>query len=454
MRAEKFLRSLSPRHLALASFVAFALNGPASAAEPGSLCTPQGYTVGFFNGVWNTQADALSGLQALRGTIGDTKNDEPIEYTLFYNDTGSEVGASGRQDLAEVFIQRALEYDASGELGRRFEYFWEAAGNTDHSFFERVVNTMGAELGILDGIATAIITQSVAGWSMLLSDPPTLSNYTEHRAQLDSLSIEGQKLLLVAHSQGNLFVNQAYDYVEVAVGSNSVKTLHIAPASPTTRGEHILADIDVVINGLRVQGIGSVPPININLPFSSRDPSGHTLVDTYLDPSRAARARIRNMADSALASLESPENDAAIASRGFFTVTLTWDGDGDVDLHVREPLGTDVGYFNKQGYAGYLDVDNTWAYGPEHYFASCNPAGSSRPSLQTGNYRIGINNYADATGRTATVQISFAQGGQPLTRVLNVGPEMFADGNGSNSIYVANVKVTEDADGHYSAEAN
>ncbi|MNR44488.1 hypothetical protein D3C85_1632390 [compost metagenome] len=87
------------------------------------------------------------------------------------------------------------------------------------------------------------------------------------------------------------------------------------------------------------------------------------------------------------------------------------------------------------------------ANGPEHYYASCNPA-----QLQEGSYRIGINNYARATGRTATVQVTFAQGGQPVTRVLGVGAER--GGNGNNSpIPVLTVNVTKDANGKFQATA-
>src|SRR5699024_6711115 len=88
------------RRSVFAGLLVLSVSLSVSAAEPGSLCTPGSYTVGFFNGVWNTQADALNGLQALRNLIGDRHDGEAVEYTLFYNDTGSEIGQSGRQDLA------------------------------------------------------------------------------------------------------------------------------------------------------------------------------------------------------------------------------------------------------------------------------------------------------------------------------------------------------------------
>ena len=63
----------------------------------------------------------------------------------------------------------------------------------------------------------------------------------------------------------------------------SASVVHVAPASPTLRGPYVLAEIDEVINGLRNFGPRTVPNINIWLRSRGGDPSGHTLVGTYLD---------------------------------------------------------------------------------------------------------------------------------------------------------------------------
>ncbi|MSQ57538.1 MAG: hypothetical protein EXR35_08535 [Limnohabitans sp.] len=49
---------------------------------------------------------------------------------------------------------------------------------------------------------------------------------------------------------------------------------------------------------------------------------------------------------------------------------------------------------------GYLDVDNTVGYGPEYYFASCNPS-----QLRVRTHKISVANYAKAQSRLATVQV-------------------------------------------------
>ncbi len=98
--------------------------------------------------------------------------------------------------------------------------------------------------------------------------------------------------------------------------------------------------------------------------------------------------------------------------------TLTWDGVGDVDLHTTEPDGSQVFYAHPLSRTGYLDMDNVTGYGPEHYYASCNPE-----NLQEGTYRISLANYARAEGRLATVQIISNVDGVLGTKRIVMGAE-------------------------------
>ncbi len=136
-------------------------------------------------------------------------------------------------------------------------------------------------------------------------------------------SDEEASFVLIAHSQGNLFVNSAYDGLRSSHSDTKVGVVHVAPASPTLRGEHMLADIDLVINGLRVQGINTVASNNISLPTSKNDLSGHTLVGTYLDAARAAREKVNGVVQAVLGKLyvlrrEKNENDS------IFEIAYRW----------------------------------------------------------------------------------------------------------------------------------
>lgn len=141
-----------------------------------------------------------------------------------------------------------------------------------------------------------------------------------------------------------------------------------------------------------------------------------------------------------MATLYTPQNTA---TQGAFTATLSWNGTGDVDLHTFEPNGSHVYYSNQKGIVGELDVDNTVANGPEHYFATCNES-----LLEEGIYRIGLNNYSQAEGRKATVQISTSNVSDVITREMVMGPELGSSGD-SNPKHLINVVVSKDESGKF-----
>lgn len=142
--------------------------------------------------------------------------------------------------------------------------------------------------GLLDATFNATLGQILASWSRMLGNPPTTQDMAGHLIKLRGYADDDFTLLLVAHSQGNLFVNAAYDSIRSAKPGVPARVVHVAPASPTLRGEYLLADIDLVINGLRLQGVTSEPVANISLPFGAVDASGHMLEATYLDRTRCA----------------------------------------------------------------------------------------------------------------------------------------------------------------------
>lgn len=408
----RYTRRLRVLAAALLQAAAMAMPAAAQTADA-NLCSTRGVAFGFFNGVQTTPdgADvALAELRLIHGT--ETADGEPIRYEKFYNYT------DGFEDFVETFDQRLQEQ--SDVLGDRFELFWDALQGGGGSWWQNLLNVADGLGGLLDAFVQgmqASLIDVLAGWA---ANPPTQVNSLEHRARLEALALEGRKMILVAHSQGNLFVNPAYDFVTTRVPADAVKVVHVAPASPTLRGEHTLADKDLVINGLRA--LGSVPgntdviPGYLNRPAGTNgrtDILGHGLIEIYLNPGLAISQRVKQQIDSALSALVAPP---VTSTTGYFTVLLTWDGAGDVDLHTFEPGGLHVYYGNRQGASGYLDVDNTVGFGPEHYYATCDAQ-----QLQTGTYRVSVANFSRASGRTATVQVASWQDGVLGTRQVVLG---------------------------------
>lgn len=375
------------------------------------LCVNKDVTLFFFNGVNTTPAKASAALQEIKRIHGpETEAGEKIGYDYLYN------YSNGFEDFVETFEQRL--HEQSELLDGRYELFFQAL-NGDGPWWSQIIDSIGAAAGILESFVDWYRAAAIQNLTALLADPPTSVNYAAHRSRIDNQILAGKKLLMVAHSQGNLFVNAAYDYAVSQTSSESVKVVHIAPASPSLNGSHVLADLDLVINGLRV--VGSVPSITNTIPGyllrapginGKRDALGHGLIEIYINQSLGISNAVRNLIDDALDTLEAPPVQSNV---GFFDATLIWNGSGDVDLHSYEPSGLHVWYASRQGNSGYLDFDNTTANGPEHYYASCDSE-----VLETGLYRFSVANYSRADGRTATVQISSSKEGVLDTRSVTL----------------------------------
>lgn len=252
---------------------------------------------------------------------------------------------------------------------------------------------------------------------------------------------EGKRVLLIAHSQGNLFANQA---VSALMGqySSSIGLIGVAsPASVTVNNSpYWTANDDRVIDGLRLT-VPSVLPGNIDndpgILGDHRDWLNHNFAKSYFDDSLASRTQIDIDFYDYINTLQYPSIQLG---SGAITVTLTWGAQPDVDLHVYEPNGTHVYYSNMQGVSGYLDLDDVTSYGPEHYYVACD-------TLEEGIYSVGVNYFRGSGPETAHVQISTADGN---TRSFDQDLSTAYGSNGNSSpISIASIAVTADGNGGY-----
>jgi hypothetical protein len=382
-------------------------------------CNSREVLIVFFNGIQNTEYDARSSLEKLKEFYGNTTyGGDMISYEFLYNDT---IGIL--EDIVEVLDQRMgeLKDEYGMDAKERYELFFDIIMG-DGPWYKTALSSIRGLKVVADAIFDEATTMSTNKIVALLNSSPTSVNYAEHKARLDNWVLEGKKMLFVAHSQGNLFANPAYDYVKNKTGyEDSIQVVHIAPASVKTNGRHVLADWDLVIGVLSVAA-GNLPKVTNDIPppadrpagvNGQTDSKGHGFVEIYINPNLEISEFVKTYIGIALDSLKAPP---AQAQTGLFTATLTWDGEGDVDLHVYEPDDTWVYYGRKSGKTGYLDVDNMYANGPEHYYASCDIN-----KLQTGKYTVKVANFSGAKDRIATVQIVSQENGVLGTKRVTLG---------------------------------
>ncbi|MDM8569377.1 hypothetical protein QUF50_07715 [Thiotrichales bacterium HSG1] len=234
------------------------------------------------------------------------------------------------------------------------------------------------------------LAKLIYNWQHKVNTPELNQHVEKYRETI----LHGQKLLVISHSQGNFYTNLARQMLAnqkptIAMDGFGIFGVATPAGHVGGKGTYITNHLDIITtipgslsanwilhridSGKIVDHIGSIP--------------AHSFNDTYLSPHYDLRTELVKQIKQELGKLKKPPQ---IAKSGSVTVTLTWnlENNNDIDLHVLEPDKTNVYFGNKAGNSGYLDVDNTEGFGPEHYYTDCN-------NLQVGKYLVGVNYYSD-----------------------------------------------------------
>lgn len=296
-------------------------------------CNNSGDTVlAFFNGVNNTVQDADINLWEINRHIGNTtQNGSNIQYEKLYNYT------NGFEDFVETFEQRLKEQQA---LAGRYELFFPILTGQG-TFLNRITSQVRELLGWANQFTQVLEAKAIRDLTTLLADPPTQENYQEHRNTIDGWIAKTQKILFVPHSQGNLFANNAYHYSLKSITADNIKIVHVAPASPIVNGPHILANQDLVINGLRL--VGSVPAnthaISVYNIFGNnhgRDMLGHSFTETYLNPAFPMLEIFKQQVNESLNTLVSPRVELVSKFIQLYDLNQNMVGKNTNSLFIKE----------------------------------------------------------------------------------------------------------------------
>ena len=252
---------------------------------PDEIAAPATHVV-LFNGMWTSFADARADMDALRTNYGNEGPDgQNLRYAVFYHQSPEAMIA-----FVETF-GRLLANEQGGVLEDRFELlgsalhcrgpWWDAIVGVIPSFGTFLERDVAREVH-------AATTQDILS---VLDDPPTIDDFVCASEQLEDWARDD--LVLVGHSEGDLFASALRDSLASTDRPGATASLHIAPpALPPDDEPYLLADIDFLINGI-VGASFDVPVPNVEAAESTNQLGeclGHDLGDVYLTDFELNRA--------------------------------------------------------------------------------------------------------------------------------------------------------------------
>ena len=320
-------------------------------SEPVPGCEEKNTAVFFVNGIATIEYEALKNLDTLKESLlekvstGQLTQEQfdKLEFDIAYNPTGGVL-----PDLAESIAQ---------DLENSVENVWTGLW--------KVLFGFPVELGLLSQEQRDEIIEKikVATLGLVVNEQDLLRHLEKYRKSL----LEGKKVLMVSHSQGNFFANAAWNVLatEAAVPDSPFTTASfgiVGVATPADRvggnGLYSTLDQDKVINAVRTAtlppGVLSPLPHNVILPPALEDvldpPLHHSFIDAYMHPQSPARDMILAHVIQAINGLTLPEPllDTGILNATFVT-------EEDLQIQVREPGGVTISEFNLEG-IGMLEI--------------------------------------------------------------------------------------------------
>jgi hypothetical protein len=290
------------RLAALTVSVLLPLSPLSSAAQtPGGA---PGYVIGYINGLSTDPIGAQDGVDALSAIYGAQYNNQPVSYTLFYAPTDGLM-----QDVVNAFAERVA---SSPGLTDRWELIWDTLDGGGGAISDLAI----AENPSLNGLVSDLKTTFLNGVS---SNVKNLNSNKEFQPAVDQFAsvltayyTQQKKMLVVAHSQGNVYLNAAYDAVKPQLKTDSLRTVQVATPTATVRdpqGRYVTSTTDLVIQAVALT-LGNVELANTDGPIlaalSSDSGYGHKFVDIYMNPNYKLLPAIKALADSNLQTLRSP----------------------------------------------------------------------------------------------------------------------------------------------------
>ena len=230
----------------------------------------------FANGMNNSIDDARKSKEKLQAELGMQDKD----FGIAYNDNENWL-----TQLLEVYHQRKNESD-------EFWYWLRHMDEAPQWFRDEYVQKVGR-----------------FNENMVRNDPDLQKHINKYLADLES----GKKVVIVAHSQGNFYANNAYRWIRINYQKykNSIGIVSVATPSNWVEGggNYVLNDVytnnpeDLIINLVRGVFPDTLPA---NVPPFHNSMIDHGFLETYFAP-ESYRARIVGQILQRISTLQTPE---------------------------------------------------------------------------------------------------------------------------------------------------
>ncbi len=236
------------------------------------------YSIYFVNGVLNSPAQVSQSRAALKTLVGmEYKIDYPESYQ-----SSETIYASMLNEIDEVLRQKSGDLQStktSAKLAVQWSDYWRNYyGNSNQTDLElkKTFDNVRAKRMRREYVVDEELQELID--------------------KIDADLAEGQKVILVAHSQGNFYANLAWEYFKGKNDGSSERIGIVAVATPASRvadgGPSTTLFQDLAMLAVRLLYPYSTLEANFS-GFTWSDLTGHGFVEVYLRPGSEARKRIK-----------------------------------------------------------------------------------------------------------------------------------------------------------------
>jgi hypothetical protein len=274
--------------------------------------------IAHINGIATTRDGALANLDEIMARVIETSSFlcSPVRRTLAYNRSRPDpLLGTPVNDLMEVAVQKHRENP-----------------NTRFSDMVRLVYLAdtGATWLARTNIPLAVVHAVLEALDAWYQQANTWvdSDLRDISADIRPHLVRGERVLLVPHSQGNLFANMVMASLgDTAPDPRALRQLGIAsPAASVQNGRYLSSVNDTVLRKLAL--VADVLPLNLDIPSDglahTLDPRGHNLIDIYLHPELPGLDQIRSMASTMLEEMIGSSESDVLAQCQYKAMARLW----------------------------------------------------------------------------------------------------------------------------------